>query len=104
MSNYEAPDLLEAVREAITAAGDAIQASDGGAVALAQTYAHSIGEVIDSGDPQAIVKALYLGPHLLNTLRELGCTPAGRKVVSEKLAPAAPQGPVEGLSKFRVVG
>ena len=62
---------------------------DRGAVTLARAYAAQIDRVltdkmIRETDPQLITKALYLGPHLLNTLRELGGTPAGRGVQMTK--------------------
>lgn len=105
--DYEAGNLLISVCEAITAAGDVIRDVDAGAVTLAKTYARAIDEAVDSGDAQTMTKALYLGPHLLNALKELGCTPAGRTAIAGKLttAKAAPaDGPATGLSKFRVVG
>lgn len=83
--DFEAGNLLISVCEAIEAAGNQVTAKDAGAVALAKTYAATIDEVIDSGDAQAITKALYLGPHLLNTLGVLGLTPESRKKVSEQV-------------------
>jgi hypothetical protein len=46
---------------------------------LAFTYARRIDAAIATGVGQDVTKALYLGPHLLNTLRELGLTPGARK-------------------------
>lgn len=105
--DHEAGNLLTAVCEAIEAAGEGIQCVDAGAVALAKTYAAAIDEAVDSGDAQTMTKALYLGPHLLNALKELGCTPAGRTAIAGKLTgtkSAADAGPATGLGKFRVVG
>lgn len=84
----EAGNLLLSVCAAIEAAGDSITPIDDGAVALAKTYAATIDEVIDSGDPMAITKALYLGPHLLNVLGVLGLTPEARKQVAGQVAEA----------------
>lgn len=53
--------------------------TDQAAVDLALTYAARIDEALDEGEGQEVTKALYLGPHLLNTLRALGGTPAERK-------------------------
>lgn len=55
--------------------------TDRAAVDLALTYAARIDEALDTGEGQEVTKALYLGPHLLNTLRALGGTPAERKAL-----------------------
>jgi hypothetical protein len=66
--------------------------TDMAAADLAMTYAARIDEALATGEGQEITKALYLGPHLLNTLRALGGAPAERKalgleeVVGGKLA------------------
>lgn len=51
--------------------------ADQAAVDLAMRYALQIEAGISRGGADA-TKALYLGPHLLKALAELGCTPAGR--------------------------
>lgn len=58
-----------------------LKPSDAGGVALARTYVEQIESVLESGDSQEVTKALYLGPHLLNTLRALGGTPAERQAL-----------------------
>ena len=66
--------------------------TDQAAVDLALTYARRIDEALEYGEGVEVTKALYLGPHLLNTLRALGGAPAERKalhaeeVVGGKLA------------------
>jgi hypothetical protein len=66
--------------------------TDQAAVDLALAYAERIDEALAGGDGYEVTKALYLGPHLLNTLRALGGAPAERKAlgaeqeVSGKLA------------------
>jgi hypothetical protein len=55
--------------------------TDRAAVDLALTYAKRIDEALEYGEGQEVTKALYLGPHLLNTLRALGGTPAERKAL-----------------------
>lgn len=55
--------------------------ADQAAVALALQYAEAIDTAVDSGDANTMTKALYLGPHLLNTLSALGATPAGRRAL-----------------------
>lgn len=82
--------LLDSVNESIGKM-TWIKPADRAAVALAETYARQIDDVLDGPDakckecgadcgPDAaqITKALYLGPHLLNALRALGATPEGR--------------------------
>ena len=68
--------LVESVRRSI-AAMTWIRPADQAAVDLALSYALRIDEAVASGEGQA----LYLGPHLLKTLAELGGTPAGRKAL-----------------------
>lgn len=58
-----------------------LQPADRAAVDLALTYADRIDEALATGEGQEVTKALYLGPHLLKTLAELGGTPAGRKAL-----------------------
>ena len=58
------------------AAASWLKPTDQTAVDLA---ARRIDSAIATGEGQEVTKALYLGPHLLNTLRELGLTPGARK-------------------------
>lgn len=65
-----------------------LEDSDSAAVELARTYARRIdrGTVeFESGELTSTDynKVLYLGPHLLNTLRALGATPEERKSLTE---------------------
>lgn len=57
--------------------------SDQAAVALALTYADQVDTAIATMSGQDVTKALYLGPHLLNTLRALGGAPAERKMLAD---------------------
>jgi hypothetical protein len=67
-----------------------LEDSDGAALDLAREYARRIDEALDAAraDPadaklaEAATKALYLGPHLLNTLKALGGTPDARRDVA----------------------
>lgn len=63
-----------------------LKPSDAAAVDLALTYARTIDEVLENGTALEQTKALYLGPHLLNTLRALGGAPADRKALGEEEA------------------
>lgn len=76
-------DLAASVDEA-TAAMDWLIPADKAAVDLAKSYAETIDLAIESGEPLAVTKALYLGPHLLNALAALGGTPAGRRALELK--------------------
>lgn len=76
-------ELLDSITEA-TAAMKWLTPADRAAVDLAKAYAETIDGALASGDPLTITKALYLGPHLLNTLAALGGTPAGRKALELK--------------------
>lgn len=65
-----------------------LEPSDGAAVELARTYARRIDTGMDEFDEGLITstdlnKVLYLGPHILNTLRALGGTPKERKELLE---------------------
>lgn len=81
-------------RSMVDATDEAIEAmvwltpADQSAVAMVRTYAWRIDEAARAGDEQEITKALYLGPHLLNGLRELGGTPAARDRADEDRAHA----------------
>ena len=70
--------LTESV-EATFAAMPWLQDSDRAAMDLALSYARRIDEAVETGEGQEVTKALYLGPHLLNTLRALGGTPSDRR-------------------------
>lgn len=73
--------------------------SDNAAIELAATYAARIDLAVDSGDNVAATKALHLGPHLLNTLRELGGTPKERKALTAGESQEAD--PIDELKKKR---
>ena len=70
--------LAESVESAV-AAMHWLTDQDAATVELARQYAARIDEALEYGEGQEVTKALYLGPHLLHTLRELGGTPAGRQ-------------------------
>ena len=73
--------LQESVQAAVSLMGW-LKPTDGAAVDLALTYAARIDEALETGEGVEVTKALYLGPHLLNTLRALGGTPAERKAMN----------------------
>ncbi|PPG29654.1 hypothetical protein [Pseudoclavibacter sp. RFBB5] len=53
-----------------------------GLVALGRSIASQIDAAKQSMDATALTKALYLGPHLMSVMRELGVSPATRKLVA----------------------
>lgn len=69
--------LVASVARAVAERGDELRPEDQATVDLALRYAAQIDAAIGRGGQDA-TKGLYLGPHLLATLRELGCSPAGR--------------------------
>lgn len=69
--------LVESVAQAVAARRAELRPEDEAAVDLAMRYALQIDAAVAAGGQEA-TKGLYLGPHLLATLRELGCTPVGR--------------------------
>lgn len=89
--------LVDAV-DASIAAMDWVTDADDAAVTLARTYAQRIDEAVAVGEGQEVTKALYLGPHLLNTLRALGGAPDARgQLDTGKPASAA----ASALDKYR---
>ena len=73
--------LAKSVESAV-AAMPWITESDQVGVELALTYARQIDGAIEFAEGQEVTKALYLGPHLLNTMRALGGAPAERKALA----------------------
>lgn len=85
----EPESLVESVARAVAARGAEVKPEDQAAVDLALRYALQIDQGVAAGGQNA-TKALYLGPHLLKTLGDLGCTPAGRLAMVKPVAGAAP--------------
>ncbi|RRD61641.1 hypothetical protein [Leucobacter sp. OH1287] len=73
---------------------------DEAAAETARRIAASIDAAADTGDRTVEMKALYLVPHLMNVLRELGATPEARGEVAKAAVPAVVEGDDE-LAKFR---
>ncbi|WP_250241319.1 terminase small subunit [Bifidobacterium longum] len=63
--------------ETTVAALDTTEA-DAAAIASGRAIARQIDYSLQHGTGQEVTKALYLVPHLMNVLRELGATPAAR--------------------------
>lgn len=83
--------LPASVARAVAARGREIKREDQATVDLAMRYALQIEAGITRGGQDA-TKALYLGPHLLKTLAELGCTPAGRVALASGVTGSGTEG------------
>lgn len=85
LSDDRIPGPLERQIDAAESEMTWLTGADKAAVELARVYARRIDEATISGEGQEVTKALYLGPHLLNTLRALGGTPDERtKMLASK--------------------
>jgi len=71
--------MVDAYDSAVAAL--AVRAEDEALIAAGRRLAERIDSAGATGDSTAETKALYLVPHLLNVLRELGATPAARSAV-----------------------
>lgn len=100
------PGPLEAALAGAVAAATWLVASDMGAVELAAVYARRIdkgtleflaGE-IDSTDYN---KVLYLGPHVLNTMKAIGLSPAERVKIMANVGPVKEADVVDDLKNRR---
>src|SRR5699024_3303242 len=78
MSDDRIPGPLERQIDAAEKDMDWLTGADKAAVELARVYARRIDEATLNEEGQEVTKALYLGPHLLNTLKALGGTPDER--------------------------
>lgn len=98
------PHGLVAAVDASVKAMDWLEDSDLASVELARTYAGRIDEALrafDEGEIEStdLNKVLYLGPHMLNTLRALGGAPQERKALTSDSPEAA--NPFDELKKRR---
>lgn len=76
-------ESLSSAVDAAIAAMDWLEDADRGIVTMARTHAAAIDAILANpkATPTEVTKALYLGPHLVACLREMGGTPAARGVV-----------------------
>lgn len=79
------PETLEGAFVQAVADMAWLEDSDGALVAAGRKIAKNVDEVLGSldADGTAKTKALYLTPHFVNILRELGGTPATRKDLTQ---------------------
>lgn len=74
-------DLTDAFDESVEA-NRLVKPVDSALVAAGRTMAERIDDVMATGEGQEVTKALYLMPHLMNILKEMGATPASRGEVA----------------------
>ncbi|NMW65992.1 hypothetical protein HHJ78_10900 [Mobiluncus mulieris] len=77
---------------------------DAALVEMARALARNIDYQVNYGSGLEATKALYLGPHLVNVLRELGATPAARDEIKKAIndgGNAGRGGQVSQLEAFR---
>lgn len=89
--------LLAAFTETVEALG--LGVVDQAAVSAGRAVAAQIDWAVRHGVGQEVTKALYLLPHLMNVLRELGATPAARNEVASA-APVVGERPQDDLQEF----
>lgn len=91
-----AGSLVEAFESTVGAAP--LAEIDAAVVATGRRLAYQIDTVVRAGKPIETTKALYLVPHLMNVLREIGATPSARDAVSASVPTAS--GSEDGVSDF----
>lgn len=75
--------------------------TDAAAVAAGRRVAEQIDSATATGDPLQVTKALYLIPHLMNVLKDLGATPAARDAMDTVARDATGAAPVDDLTDFK---
>lgn len=93
-----AGDLRRAFDESVTASSHLIEGVDAAIIAAGRRLADQIDYAADNLSGQDLTKALYLTPHLMNVLREMGATPAAREGMTE----GASGGGTNALGKLRL--
>lgn len=82
-----------------------LRGADEAVIEAGRATAKQIDEVLEHGTSQDRTKALYLLPHLMNVLKELGATPAARQALSAQARKKGEQSvsKLEALQKGVVV-
>lgn len=93
-------DLANAFDESVEA-NRLIRSVDSALVAAGRNIAERIDDVVANGEGQEVTKAMYLMPHLMNILKEMGATPASRGEVTA--APAVKGGTSGKLSQLKSI-
>lgn len=93
--------LLDAFNKTVDAlGGTVIDGVDDSVIEIGRRVAAQVDAASMSLDPGAVTKALFLVPHLMNVLTQLGATPEARKAVTG----AAPSGKKNDLEEFKSRG
>lgn len=95
---------LRTAVDATVKANEALSAEDAALVRLARSYADEIDRALKHGEGQERTKALYLGPHLQNTLREMHATPAARHGLQKPEAESGKSAKLTALRGGRAAG
>lgn len=78
-----------------------VEDTDDAAVQSGRMIAAQIDYAVVNGTGQEVTKALYLMPHLMNVLGELGATPEARRRIKEAAGEAEEQ-PTDPLEAFKL--
>lgn len=95
-------DAYDRTVEAVSGVDDG--GKDEAIVSVGRTLVEQIDWAVKHGVGQEVTKALYLVPHLMNVLRELGATPAVRGSLKEAIkekSKADSSGKISSLDAFR---
>lgn len=71
--------LVEAFERTVEANAQTDRKVDAALIESGRKVASRIQDAVDNEGGQEVTKALYLMPHLMNVLREMGATPMSRK-------------------------
>lgn len=93
-------DLVSAFERTAEATEGLDREVDASLIESGRTMSRRIQEAVDGGDGAEVTKALYLIPHLLNILREMGATPAARGAVPDGSAGSAVVGKLAELKSI----
>jgi len=95
-------NLVDAYDQTVDAS-DLVEDVDSALVASGRTMAKRIQDAVDEGEGQEVTKALYLTPHLMNILREMGATPKSRADMKGDDKKAGDSDGKSSLGKFRSI-
>lgn len=83
--------LLKAYEDTVKALDDRLKPEDSALIQSGRMIASQIDYAVTHGTGIEVTKALYLMPHLMNVLRELGATPDARGSIANALQETKPK-------------
>ena len=83
--------LLKAYEDTVKALDDRLKPEDSALIQSGRMIASQIDYAVTHGTGIEVTKALYLMPHLMNVLRELGATPDARGSIANAIQDAKPK-------------